>query len=438
MNVSVRLWFRPFQLCHASLPCQLLAFGFLLSLLVPHAQSADAQTIAAPAFGDLSPMQTLSVAADTSEKWFSATANAELASGTTTPLPWQPSPVELPQTISPTIPFHIDCSAPATWLDRLNPSFSRSPSLSHASLTLEEERWPQGFASTASAVNCRICQAFHLSECFCLQPDSNEDPSMVGGSSSVPSAASIGSTFGAIRRHTGTIDLDPDEPATPLPEPAAPAETYWHLLNVGVPAPIAREAARRYLHDLDAALDWACSSDRRHTRPGLDSTDLMDVVDSSSEAGSGHVIGSPIALAPSSSLTGPNPSAFRPSVSSVALNECVGSPVVPSVPTVSCLSAIPAPPTTWLFSKDIPVPASPAMASVPHVPIAGVRRPQASADLSFGVPLPATSSSGALSVAAPDRARGIPENWSPVTVDDREVVDDFLPQRMPPPVGFAF
>ena len=231
---------------------------------------------------------------------------------------------------SPAIPLHVDCSGPATCLSRLSQSGFQSSEMSHASLTPVQE----GLQSFAS--------------CFCLQQDASEDPCMVGGSSNMPSAASIGSTFGAIRRHT-TIDLDPDEPAKPLPEPATPEETYWHLLNVGVPVPIAREAARRYLHDLDAALDWACSSDRRHTCPALDSTDLMDVVDSSSEAGSGHVIGSPIALAPSSSLTGPNPSASRPSVSSVALNECVGSPVVPSVPTVSRLSAMPAP-SFWLPS----------------------------------------------------------------------------------------
>eukprot|EP00435_Cladocopium_sp_Y103_P054219 s46_g17.t1 len=426
-----------------------------VTAFVPHAESADAQKIAAPASCNLSPMQTSSVAAADASGLASCTPETvpEIASDSMTPLPWQPSPeiapgsitppspVELLDTISPTVLFHVECSAPATWLDRLNPSFSRSPSLSHASLTPEREGWQQGFASIASSVNCRVCQAFHLSECFCLQPDASEDPSMVGGSASVPPTSSTGSSFRMIRRHSGTIDLDPDEPATPLPEPATPVATYWHLLNdlnVGVPAPIAREAARRYLHDLDAALDWACSSNRRHTRPALDSIDIVDVVDSSSEAGSGPVIGSPIALAPPSSLTVPIPNDSHASVSSLAMNECTGSPIVRSIPTVSSLSAIPAPPATWLSSEDIPVRASLATAVVPHGPIAGDGMP---ADLSFAVPLPATSSTGAVSVAASNPAAGTPENWSPVTVDDQEDVDGIPPpqadrnsmQRMPPP-----
>ena len=58
--------------------------------------------------------------------------------------------------------------------------------------------------------------------------------------------------------------------------------TYWNLLAVGVPPAIAREAARRHVDDFDAALDWACSSDRRHTRVGV--PDCVDLVDSSSNA----------------------------------------------------------------------------------------------------------------------------------------------------------
>ena len=39
------------------------------------------------------------------------------------------------------------------------------------------------------------------------------------------------------------------------------------LINMGVPPPVAREASSRFGSDIHSALDWACSSDRRHSRP---------------------------------------------------------------------------------------------------------------------------------------------------------------------------
>ena len=54
---------------------------------------------------------------------------------------------------------------------------------------------------------------------------------------------------------------------TPCQSGDALPAMYVQLLGVGVPAAIARSAAQLVPTDLDAALDWACSSDRRRTRP---------------------------------------------------------------------------------------------------------------------------------------------------------------------------
>lgn len=74
-------------------------------------------------------------------------------------------------------------------------------------------------------------------------------------------------------------------PSTP-PQQHTPSSTYWQLLALGVPAPTAREAARRFSDDLDAALDWACASDRRHVRVA---PAAIEVVDSASESGSPRI-----------------------------------------------------------------------------------------------------------------------------------------------------
>ena len=116
---------------------------------------------------------------------------------------------------------------------------------------------------------------------------------------------------------------------TPPPVHAS-SSTYWNLLVVGVPAPIAREAARRFCDDFDAALDWACASDRRHTRvePGY-----IDLVHSASEDGSpcpGVPVASPDAL--------PAPALSLADVHVPALASGVGAPALPLVPR---------PPASW-------------------------------------------------------------------------------------------
>ena len=55
---------------------------------------------------------------------------------------------------------------------------------------------------------------------------------------------------------------------------AARQMSWSHFFCPCVPFALAKEAARRFPHDLDAALDWACSSDRRHcvARSSIDLT----------------------------------------------------------------------------------------------------------------------------------------------------------------------
>ena len=88
-------------------------------------------------------------------------------------LPWQsfktslPSPSQAPKNSCPeTIPFTVDVSAPATWLDALRPSLPPSPSLSPASFTL---------SPTSLCPNpCEVCRSFHLMpDCVCIRQSSS-------------------------------------------------------------------------------------------------------------------------------------------------------------------------------------------------------------------------------------------------------------------------
>jgi hypothetical protein len=49
------------------------------------------------------------------------------------------------------------------------------------------------------------------------------------------------------------------------------------LLSLGVPLSVARDAAARYPNNIDAALDWACRSDRRHNRACSSSPMTIDL-----------------------------------------------------------------------------------------------------------------------------------------------------------------
>ena len=60
--------------------------------------------------------------------------------------------------------------------------------------------------------------------------------------------------------------------------PDLASHVWWHVhasddsilaqfLHLEIPAHIARQAAALFLTDLNAALDWACTSERRHNRP---------------------------------------------------------------------------------------------------------------------------------------------------------------------------
>ena len=60
--------------------------------------------------------------------------------------------------------------------------------------------------------------------------------------------------------------------------PAIPnMSVYWQLLQLEVPASIALEAARRFPDDFDAALDWSCSSNRRHCHSRLAPCEAIDL-----------------------------------------------------------------------------------------------------------------------------------------------------------------
>ena len=134
---------------------------------------------------------------------------SELASpvpGSLTPLPWQPSPNQVcspaPETeadsppssvaqpcfMSPTIPFTVDCFAPATWLDPLHPSpaspircsqpvssFSQDRVIQETSArcvdasTRPSQEVPSlGSPHVTQAAECEACRSFNLSTCLCL------------------------------------------------------------------------------------------------------------------------------------------------------------------------------------------------------------------------------------------------------------------------------
>ena len=54
------------------------------------------------------------------------------------------------------------------------------------------------------------------------------------------------------------------------PAPTQSSGMLDTLLDMGVPVPLARQACIQFSDDLNAALDWICSSERRHTRPAVD------------------------------------------------------------------------------------------------------------------------------------------------------------------------
>ena len=103
-------------------------------------------------------------------------------------------------------------------------------------------------------------------------------------------------------------------PTTPEPMPTCPDSLLETLLRLGLPAGLARQAAT-HCADVNEALDWACSSDRRHTRVHIE--DVIDVT------------------------TPPQDSS--------------GSSVVPAVPAVH----VPAAPMSWEQSL-VSMPATPA------------------------------------------------------------------------------
>lgn len=337
--------------------------------------------------------------------------------------------------VSPTVPFSMHCSAPATWLDRLSPASSHGASLSFASITSQEE-------APVVPNPCPVCQAFHLSECYCLQstvcnaeppaprtssirrfvcgcscvgmfgvclcgyvrraeaalreppspsvlatPSSPTEPSSPTAETSAnatqQSPAMDAASFGFASGSAGPFDLDADSgvnvvmqvecsqcaPFSPECSPSRPASlsearlppmtggmfapglpstpvhpestgaTYWNLLTIGVSAPLAREAAQRFLDDFDAALDWACASDRRHTLPLPTFIDLVDSPEA--ENFSSHVHASPHGSAarpvPTSWLSNA-PSCHLLDSSSQAI---VGSAVPSSMP-IPDLPSIPA------------------------------------------------------------------------------------------------
>eukprot|EP00434_Breviolum_minutum_P028258 symbB.v1.2.024998.t1/scaffold2404.1/size80018/2 len=151
------------------------------------------------------------------------------------------------------------------------------------------------------------------------------------------------------RRHCGArVDstaLDVDLPgmvggmnATP-DRNNAPSQSLFHqLLDMGVPVPVARQAATRCPTDINAALDWACSSERRHSRPFHRLLETEGVIDLD-----------PLDTAPSvvARVSQPPPSwgawpiAVPPAAAPDHLAESeadVGSAVAPSEPFVAPLS----------------------------------------------------------------------------------------------------
>ena len=248
----------------------------------------------------------------------SSDVNGAVASSSAplTPLPWQPSiqprspqlssplPMKEMTTPSPTLPFSLDLSVPATWLDPLRPAFSLSPALSPASLTPSSR-------PAAGVSDCDLCASFSLSECLHPRWRVSQSPSM---SQERDTLIQIANSSGEGSLHASAssslfvsapcVDFAPPPahaelasvpkqsplpffpkwlPSNPLPDmrgagrdrsgpspsPQSPPscasdELVALLLSLDVPFALAKEAARRFPHDLDAALDWACSSDRRH------------------------------------------------------------------------------------------------------------------------------------------------------------------------------
>lgn len=76
-------------------------------------------------------------------------------------------------------------------------------------------------------------------------------------------------------------------PTTPEPMPTCPDSLLETLLGFGIPAGLARQAAT-HCNDVNEALDWACSSDRRHTRVHIE--DVIDVTTPPEESSGSSVV----------------------------------------------------------------------------------------------------------------------------------------------------
>ena len=292
-----------------------------------------------------------------------------------------PSPLN-PHCLSPTVSFSLDLPAPApsTWFDPLRPSLTSqsvrrawsstadaAPMRKPSDQTLEFE--PPVEMGLSSLLPQSLPEPARSAECgndgvVSLPFFPKWLPKPVQHQSQSASAPLPFFPKWTPRQHRASLPFFPQWAPKAAPHPSSSnlpetvggmvgstpppvclsSTTYWNLLAVGVPPAIAREAARRHVDDFDAALDWACSSDRRHTRVGV--PDCVDLVDSSSNASPppGAASPNPVNLrVPASWLASPTiaDAALAPHPESL---DAAAPPPLPSVPPF---------PGSWVYSPSV-------------------------------------------------------------------------------------
>ena len=124
--------------------------------------------------------------------------------------------------------------------------------------------------------------------CICgflrRQPQQRHLPSMVGASSTEELGRVNTSSAQSLESAPANYNNQaPQRPPPQTPPATLPNDMYHTLLSLGVPPLIARDAASRHPDCVNAALDWACSSDRRHQRQHIDG--VIDVERAEEECG---------------------------------------------------------------------------------------------------------------------------------------------------------
>ena len=215
-------------------------------------------------------------------------------------------------------------------------------------------------------------------------------PAETLANSSVPTSDSHAASFTRSQRRSRSRNLPRMDGAGLTPEACSLDEMVAVLLSLDVPLSVARDAAARYPNNIDSALDWACSSDRRHNRARSSSPMTIDLSTPPRASASTSV---PACARPRVAGMSPDMISFQPGLSPLPSNGA-------SLPSLTRNLSVP---SSWVTpsSSQLPVP---------------------------------SQSHGVLQPPAFLRAPETPPTWSPLTPDANETEDlpAQLVHRMPP------